>query len=387
MKLFITILCAVAPALINAQELSRLLATVEQHNLELREMREELKASGYEIKEQNKLDNTSVEYSPFFRKGAEGIVSSELIVSQEFDFPTLYAARSKAGKSRIDCLNSEYAVARRDILLSVAENYIGLVRLNKVRKSLGEQLVDAERLFSMSEKRMAAGDLTSIELNRVRLQIMDLKKALLDTEAEVLSLRTELMRLNGYENLDCAALEYPDWNSADVATIDSDAAVKAAEAGVEAAKRDESVARQSWVPKLTLGYRRNTELEEASNGFVVGASFPLFTSSSKVKASKARRAAAEVNMENARLKAASEIDNTQQELQLIVRSMKVYDTKLIDDTQRLLLKSVELGNMTITDYYTEQISLNESKMAYIDLEYEYFKRLAVLYKNRLSSGL
>ena len=126
---------------------------------------------------------------------------------------------------------------------------------------------------------------------------------------------------------------------------------------------------------------------KASNGFVVGASFPLFTTSAKVKASKARRAAAEVNMENARLQVASEFETARQELQIIKRSMQEYNPALIDDTQRLLMKSVELGQMTLTDYYTELISLNETKMSYIDLEYEYYRRLCILYRNRLSTTI
>ncbi len=386
MRIVIIILCVLAPFIMKGDELSRLLLSVEKNNLELKAMREELKAAGYDLKEQNRLDNTSVEYSPFFRRGADGIASSELIVTQEFDFPTLYVARGKAGKSQAAYLDRRYDVARRDVQLSVAENYLSLVRLNKIRKLLGEQLMEADKLLSLSEKKSEVGQITSIELNRVKLQIMELKKSLLDTETEALAIKNELNHLNGYEELDCAAMDYPDWKDDKAVNVESDASVLAAASGVEAAKQDESVAKQSWVPKLTLGYRRNTEMEASSNGFVVGASFPLFTSSYRVKASKARRVAAEVNMENARLQAEADIENARKELLIIERSLTVYDRKLIDDTQRLLLKSVELGNMTMTDYYVEQSGLYESKMAYIDLEYEYYKRLSVLYKNRLSVG-
>ena len=387
MRLLTIIICIAVPMLMRGDELSRLLETVEKNNLELKAMREEMKASGYDIQEQNRLDNTSVEYSPFFRRGADGIASSELIVTQEFDFPTLYAARSKAGKSQMSYIGRQYDVAGRDLMLTVAENYLSLVRINRVRRSLGDQLMDAEKLLKLSEKKMENGMITSVELNRVKLQIMDLKRSLLDNESEAIAVKSELNRLNGYEELDCAALDYPGWGVDAGEDVDLDAKVVAAASGVEAAKREESVAKQSWVPKLTLGYRRNTELEEASNGFVVGASFPLFTTSAKVKASKARRAAAEVNMENVRLQVASEFETARQELQIIKRSMQEYNTALIDDTQRLLMKSVELGQMTLTDYYTELISLNETKMSYIDLEYEYYRRLCILYRNRLSTTI
>ena len=38
-------------------------------------------------------EELSVEYSPFFAKGIDGMASSELVVTQGFDFPTLHAAR------------------------------------------------------------------------------------------------------------------------------------------------------------------------------------------------------------------------------------------------------------------------------------------------------
>ncbi len=384
-KIIISLLLLLAPTLVRADELSGLLKSVDERNLELTGEREQMKAAGYELKEQNTLDNTSVEYSPFFRKGAAGVASSELIVSQELDFPTLFAARGKAGKKQMEALEQKYRLDCRDILIQATESYIELVRLTRVKKALEGQLADAEKLDELFTKKYNAGDATSIELNRIKIQIMDLKRELLANESEIVGVRTTINNLNGYEDYPCGATEYPQWtfSDADLMPLDNDAEVKAAASEVESLRGEENVAKQSWVPKLTLGYRRNTELDEASNGFVVGASFPLFSTSSKVKAAKARKAAAEVEMENTRLKVASEIAATRNDLAIISKSLGLYDVKLIDETERLLNKSVELGNLTITDYYVELATLNERRMTYIELEYEYYRGLCVLYKNTL----
>ncbi|MDE5881031.1 MAG: TolC family protein [Muribaculaceae bacterium] len=388
-KIIISLLLLLAPTLVRADELSGLLKSVEKRNLELKGEREQMKAAGYELKEQNTLDNTSIEYSPFFRKGAAGVASSELIVSQELDFPTLFAARGKAGKKQMEALEQKYRLDCRDILIQATESYIELVKLTRVKKALEGQLADAEKLDALFTKKYNAGDATSIELNRIKIQIMDLKRGLLANESEIAGVRTTINNLNGYEDYPCGATEYPQWafSDADLMPLDNDAEVKAAASEVESLRGEEKVAKQSWVPKLTLGYRRNTELDEASNGFVVGASFPLFSTSSKVKAAKARKAAAEVEMENTRLKVASEIAATRNDLAIVSKSLGVYDVKLIDETERLLNKSVELGNLTITDYYVELATLNERRMTYIELEYEYYRGLCVLYKNTLIQNL
>ena len=86
-----------------------------------------------------------------------------------------------------------------------------------------------------------------------------------------------------------------------------DTSMKAAEATVEAMRQEVEVARQGWIPKLSLGYRRNTDGSEASNGFLVGVAFPIYSTGKRVKAATARRAAAELEMENTRARLQGEV--------------------------------------------------------------------------------
>lgn len=385
MKRLLLIIFLALPFATRADEFSGLMASVERQNLSLKQMREEMKAAGYEIKEQNLPDNTSLEYSPFFRRGAEGIASSELIVTQEFDFPSLYIARNKAGKSKMAMAERQYLVEARNVMIEAALNYINLVKLNKVNHLLKARLDNAQKLSESTTKKFEAGEVTSVEMNTVRMMNVTLGQQILANDADIASVKSALKELNGYEPIVCEAESYPDWTFSEGLSheTESDAEYQLAKSEVENGRMEEKVARQGWVPKLTLGYRRNTELEEASNGFVVGASFPLFSNSAKVKAAKARKAAAEIGMENIRLKVASEIESLKEELSLISKSMSIYDKNLVEDTERLLWKSVDAGRITILEYYNELNLLNERRMEYIDVEYEYYKKLCVLYKNYL----
>ena len=92
---------------VQAQQMEEILQSVAQNNVELQARQQELEAAGLEIRMQNSLEDPSVEYSPFFRKGESGMTSSELVVKQGFDFPTVYAARGKAGKlQRSACITT-----------------------------------------------------------------------------------------------------------------------------------------------------------------------------------------------------------------------------------------------------------------------------------------
>ena len=96
-----TILSIAAFALaasLNAQTMNDVLGSVERNNVELKAMLKGNEAARLEQKQQNNLEGLSVEYSPFFNSAVSGVASSELVVTQGFDFPTLYGARRKAGK-------------------------------------------------------------------------------------------------------------------------------------------------------------------------------------------------------------------------------------------------------------------------------------------------
>ena len=102
-----------------------------------------------------------------------------------------------------------------------------------------------------------------------------------------------LRAMNGNIPVELLAAEYPaaaevvnyDEFYAEVMATDAgilvmatDAGILSAEASVDAAAQEIKVNKQNWLPKFEVGYRRNTAMKEASNGFLVGASLPLFSS-------------------------------------------------------------------------------------------------------------
>ena len=90
-----------------AQSIDEVLRQIEQNNKELQSQQHATRAAQLEVQTQNNLEDPSVEYSPFYTKGITGMSSSELVVTQGFDFPTLYAARSRSGKLQREALNRQ----------------------------------------------------------------------------------------------------------------------------------------------------------------------------------------------------------------------------------------------------------------------------------------
>ena len=112
-----------------ADTVGDVLKQVAANNLTLQALVHDNQADVLDIKASNTLGGPSVEYSPFFTKGYSGVAESELVVSQEIDFPTKYAARNKQAKMQQSVGEQLLAKQRRDILLLCCASVLPTARL------------------------------------------------------------------------------------------------------------------------------------------------------------------------------------------------------------------------------------------------------------------
>ena len=377
------------PASIAAQGIDSVLSAIETNNIQLKAMRAEINAATHELKAENSLDGPSIEYSPFFRRGASGVASSEMVVSQEFDFPTLYAARGKSGKLQRNVLDKGLDSSRRDILLNAKLTCLELVYLDRQKEILAEREAVAVELQKLFGKRFDEGEVNILEVNRVKIENMEVLAAVAENRAAISRARNALTALNGDIPVDPGEISYPEiplWLISDEGApslTENDTELKAAHASIEAARQEINVSRQGWLPKITLGYRRNTELDEASNGFLVGVSVPIFSNSSKVKAAKSRLVASQLNMDDTRARIANEVTSSLAELKSLHGVISLYDLPLMKKTLALMKKSVELGNMSVIDFYIESDKIYSKIQDYLSLENRYHTLAATLLKNEL----
>ena len=126
-----------------------------------------------------------------------------------------------------------------------------------------------------------------------------------------------------------------------------------------------------------------TSMTEASHGFLVGASLPLFSSRNKTKIAEARHTAAQSELENARLQAETQLQSRYNELLQIRSAVQTYDVPLMHSTLDALKSAVLAGQMSIIDYYVEADNVYGNLSTYLSLENQYRKLLAEAYRNRL----
>lgn len=387
-KIILAAMAFAAVVSAKAQDINAVLKSVEQNNMELKALLKGNEAADIENKSQNTLEDLSIEYSPFFQSETSGIASSELVITQGFDFPTLYGARKKAGQLQRNVLDMQYQTARRDILVNAKKLCLDIINYNKQKQLLQERRKNADELLAMFELKFKNGDATSLELNKIKLDRMNLETELVQADTKHANAMQQLQALNGGLPIEVNMTEYPQAPADDEVTmyekaVATDWTVRTAQASVLAAEQDVKVNKQSWIPKFEIGYRRNTEGDNASNGFLIGGSIPLFSSKNKVKIAKARQTEAVMQHANARINAENSARTMINQMKQLKASADAYDVPLMRQTLKLLRTAVENGEISVTEYYMEADNIYKNMITYMDIERQYQDALTEIYKNEL----
>ena len=192
------------------ESIDSVLAFVERNNIQLQALQQSNEASRLEIQAQNNLQqDLSVSYSPFFTRGYDGVASSELVVSMGFDFPSQYVSRSKSGKLQNEALDMQYALQRRDILLQAKLLCLDLIRLNQEKELLDTRLANADELLTLMEKRFSEGGANVIEVNKVKMERMNVRTLVAQNEASRQNTLQSLRAFNGNIPLELTTTDYP----------------------------------------------------------------------------------------------------------------------------------------------------------------------------------
>ena len=369
--------------------IGNVLKQIAQNNLTLKALHHDNEAEVLDIKAANALDGLSVEYSPFFRSGYSGVAQSELVVSQEIQFPTKYADRNKQANLQKAVGGKVYEKNRRDILLEAQLLCVDVIRLNKTLAMLGQRLKNSEALRQMYEKRMEAGDANILEVNKVKLDCMEVQTLVSEAQNERMLLLQQLAELNGGKPVTIDDVEIPkfqpiaDFESYKALALASDADIQMAETMLQSADMNVKMQKREWLPNISFGYRRNTEQKEAVNGVLVGVSFPLYSNSKNIRAAKERRESAQLQVEQARSTAESQLRSGYQQLVGLQQVLDHSDVKMMQESIELFSKALQQGEINALEYYTEVNSIYEKLQRHIDVHTQSAKLLAALHKSEL----
>lgn len=357
----ITILAATLFALSGLQAqtgIDGVLRNIETNNKELQANAQLIASQKLETRTDNNLPDPTLSYAHLWNNKDKNNTIGELVVSQSFDFPSLYATRNQLNRLKAGAFDGQKSVFRQGILLQAKDVCLDIIMLRKQQQILTERLRNAEELSAMYAKRLQTGDANVIETNKINLELLNVKTEASLNETALRNKIQELTALNGnipvvFEDADYPAVIFPsNYEELKTEVLASDYTLQALNSESAAARKQIAVNKSQWLPKLELGYRRNTESGEPFNGVVVGFSFPLFENRNKVKIAKAQSLNVDLQRANTSVQVESELTQLYREAHTLRTSMEEYEkTFQAQQDLSLLKQALTGGQISMIEYF------------------------------------
>jgi outer membrane protein TolC len=261
--------------------------------------------------------------------------------------------------------------------------------LNQEKALMDIRQKNADELEALYAKRLEAGDANILEVNKIKMERMNVQTEVAQNHAAHRTALQSLLAMNGNVPLEFSETTYPqvkeitDFNTLRDEVMSSDLDLQALSFATKAAEKQVSVNKQDWLPKLQAGFRRNTDSEMSMNGFVVGGSIPLFSNRKKVQIAKAQAISAQLMQEDAQLQVENNLMALFNEMQQLKEAMNTYDVPLLYRSLDLLKQALQEGQISLIEYFVEAETVYKNLQARMQLENQYQKVMATIYKNEL----
>lgn len=347
-------------------------------------------AQKVQYKTGNTLYNPTVEYD--FLKGtpANAGNQTDILVTQSFDFPTVYGKKNQLAKERTNQADLQLKAANQMVLFEAKKVLIELVYRNKLQIPLTNRKQATEKWLVHFKKKLDAGDGTILDVNKAEIQLLEIRKQFQENTSAIAVLNEKLTGLNGGTPISLTDITYydvpvlADFEALFAEIETADYVKKTLEQEKVIAQKQIAVSKALALPKMEIGYRYQGILEQTYNGIHTGISLPLWESKNTVKFQKAKMIFAE-NAIN---------DHSNEQFYDIKQLYGRYESlkSILEDYQKvtnamqsvqLLDKALAAGQISVLEYFVELNYYNSSYNSFLETEKEYYEVVATLLRHRL----
>ena len=341
----------------NGQSMDALLKSVEQNNAQLIAYKKAADATKTANHAEVVMDDLELGYNRLWGNPTTIGNRHDVSVSQPIDLPTVFGTKSKVAKGKDALADDEYLARRQDVLLEARLCYVDAVYYNALINELQRRCEHASAMSEMQKKQLEAGDINIIDYNNMRLTLSNTSTALTQAKAERDAVMAQLKQLNGGISISVTDTVYtpislPENFDEWFETVCASApAIALTRDGMTLGRRQLALAKQGWLPKLSLGYMSEKTVGEQYQGITIGMNLPLWSAGKKVKQAKAEAAAAE-SMHTAAIESLKSVLSSDYALTkgLIKAATESRANLLSNDNTANLQKACRAGEMSTLEY-------------------------------------
>jgi outer membrane protein TolC len=280
--------------------------------------------------------------------------------TQSFDFPTAYYYKRKISDAQNQQLDLKYLSERKNILLEAQFICIRLIYQNALSRELEERLSHAQQIAVAFQTKFDKGDASVLDLNKAKINLLNVQKAYDSAITEKDFLSAELLRLNGGNPLDFSVSEFSplllpgDFNQWYNEQKAKNQGLHYLQQETALSHENEKLQRSLNLPKISAGYMSEKVLTEQFQGLTLGVSIPLWENKNTVKRMKAQTLANQEAESDGNLRFYNESQALYKKaihLQKMANDYK--QSHLSDETVIFLKKALDAGEISLIDYILE----------------------------------
>jgi cobalt-zinc-cadmium resistance protein CzcA len=355
-----------------------ILDTIEVNSTVLSAHYKQMEAGKAENNAHALVENPEIEAGYKFGYGEESS-KIELGISQEFDFPTVYSHQNKIRKMSSQIIDMQYEIDRSSVLAEAQAICTELI-FCKMKLNLYKQNYDnAVKIAEAYQKMMEIGETNILDYNKAKMNLANTKN---NYDLEVIhhdNLMATLKTMNGGNDID---FQYEDYA---VVTLPENldewyANVEAVNPVFEQMRQQLAIDQQNvklskaqWFPKFSVGYGAEMAQghNEGEHGPSLGLVLPLWHNKGTVKSAKLHAEAAETLLMNEKAVTYNYLRSLYAKAKALQGNIGTLAVSLQDfDSQALLLKAFENGELNLIDYVTETEYYQNAMLELYSAQYE-----------------
>ncbi len=360
---------------------------VERNNMSIQSNKKYWQAKQAEFKTGLTPYDPQVEYDYLFGSPADAGNQKDFSITQRLDFPTAYKRKKNLSSQQIAQTDLQQLVYRQEILLEAKLLTLQVIFLNKKAAELNRRLITTEKLVQDYQKKLDRGDVIVLDVNKAKLQLLNIKNEAALNENERQILLTKISELNGGIPVAINDTIYPfvpaipDFETMDSTIEANDPIIKVYEQEKKIWQQQISLQKAMNLPKIETGYHSQGILGQTYRGFHAGITIPLWENKNKINAARSNLDYATSNAETQRLEHRLENKQYYDQLEVRLKMLREYKDLISTlDNTALLTKALALGQITIIQYFYDESFYFSAYDRYLQAEWEYQQAVARLFK-------
>ncbi|GGD96775.1 TolC family protein [Planktosalinus lacus] len=340
--------------------IDELLNQIEQNNTELKAYQQFIDGQNLQNISGNNLPNPQLSgyYLPFGDHQSGDYTEFE--ISQAFEFPTVYVARSKWNTLKKDQLQAQFTKKRQEVLLKAKQGFINLYILQKKKDIEDDRKLQSQQVYEQMQELFKKEQVGILDLNKAKVAWIQDQFVVEQLQADIQNQITVLQNLNGGQLLELNKLrvEMPFelqsvetlWNE----KLAKDPKLLELHANEATALQNVKLEKNKRLPNIDLGYNYQGVNGNNHSGIYGGLSIPLWNSKNKVKAAQANYEYQQSDSQVAKQHLYAELLQQYNQYQVLLDKYTEYQNTIENlNSEELLFKAYSLGEYSFLEYYME----------------------------------